>query len=397
VRIKANEKIYKWLREHKRYKTVILYGGAGAGKSYTLAQFLLFDIALQLPNKRLLITRKTNPSLRLTTYQLMRDMLRDYQIPHQLLKSEQTVILDNDTRIVFRGMDDPEKIKSAEFNYIWLEEANEFTIMDYQILRMRLRRATKHKNQMYLTFNPVSSWIYKEFFEKEHWDVAKLQVTHWDNPFLDDDYRQILEGLQEEDETLYKIYALGEFAEPKNLIYTKYRIEMQAPAEFDEVIYGLDFGYNNPSVCLRIGIKDREIWIVDELYKTHLTNSDLIELLKTFIRERNAPIYCDSSEPQRIKEIKQAGFNAWPSQKDVKVGIDFVKRQKLHILQHCENTLKEIRTYKWKEDSEGNVLDEPVKFADHAMDALRYAVFTHLEKRGAGRVRGGKHVVKGWW
>jgi len=239
-----------------------------------------------------------------------------------------------------------------------------------------------------MTFNPVPSWLKTYFFdEHKEEDVAILQTTYKDNPFLDREYIQMLEELQEQDETYYRIYTLGEFAEPEHLIYTKYNVEDRAPDSFDEVIYGLDFGYNNPTACLRIGIKDQEIWILDELYRTHLTNADLIDLLKEFVREKAAPIYCDSAEPQRIEEIQRAGFNAWPSAKDVKLGIDFVKRQKLHILRSCENTLKEIRMYKWKEDAKGNILDEPVKFMDHCADALRYAVYTHLHERGTPNIR----------
>ena len=377
------KKIYKWLRKHKRYKTVILYGGAGAGKSYTLAHFLLFDIAMRLADKRILITRKTNPSLRLTTYRLFLDLLSNYQIPHELIRSEQTIILPNGTQIIFRGMDDPEKVKSAEFNYIWMEEATEFTFQDYQILRMRLRRATSHKNQIFLTFNPVSpqSWIYSEFFEKDHWGVAKLQVTYKDNPFLDDDYKAILEGLREEDETLYKIYTLGEFATPVNLIYTNWTVSDDIPEGFDEIIYGVDFGYNNPTAVLKIGIKDRDVYVLDEIYRTKMTNADLIEALKDFVHDRSALMYCDSAEPNRIEELYRAGFNAHPSDKSVKDGIDFVKRHKIVLSSKCVNTIKELKNYKWKEDKNGNILDEPVKFMNHACDALRYAVYTHLGKQ----------------
>lgn len=152
------------------------------------------------------------------------------------------------------------------------------------------------------------------------------------------------------------------------------------PESFDEIIYGIDFGYNNPTACLKIEIKDQEVWIVDEIYKTHLTNADLIEELKSFVNEKSAYMYCDSAEPNRIEEISRAGFNAMPADKSVKDGIDFVKRQKLHIYKNCVNTIKEIKNYKWKEDKNGNVLDEPVKFLDHSMDAMRYAIYTHLKE-----------------
>jgi len=379
--VKVIKKIYDFL-ERANSKVVIVYGGAGSGKSFTIAQFLIFERLLKYRNKRLLVTRKTNPSLRQSAMRLMKELLRKYEIEFEDIKSEQLIRLPNDSEILFRGIDDPEKIKSQEFNFIWMEEANEFTEDDYKQLRLRLRRATsKLRNQLYMTFNPVPSWI-KTYFFDEHMeeDVEVLQTTYQDNPFLDKEYIDILEKLKEQDAAYYQIYTLGEFATPRHLIYTNYRIEEQAPEEFDEIIYGLDFGYNNPSACLKIGIKDQEIWIIDELYQSHLTNSDLIERLRDFVHDPSAPIYCDSAEPQRIEEIQRAGFNAWPSAKEVKHGIDFVKRQKLHILKSCTNTIKEIRSYKWKENANGDILDEPVKFLDHAMDAMRYAIYTHLKE-----------------
>ena len=84
------------------------------------------------------------------------------------------------------------------------------------------------------------------------------------------------------------------------------------------------------------------------------------------------------AEPARIEEIKRAGFRVYPAQKDVADGLDFVKRQRLFIHKDCANVIKEIQGYKYKEDKDGNVIDEPIKFADHLMDAMRYAIYTHL-------------------
>ena len=75
----------------------------------------------------------------------------------------------------------------------------------------------------------------------------------------------------------------------------------ELPTNFDEIIYGIDFGYNNPTACL-IGIRDNDIYVL-----------------------------CDSAEPQRIEELIRAGYYATPSDKDVKAGIDFLKRHKIYI------------------------------------------------------------------
>ena len=375
--VKVIKKIYSFLKNSEKQKEVVVYGGAGSGKSYTVAQFLIIEKLLKQRNKRLLVTRKYNPSLRVTTWRLIHELLNDLEIPYLENKTEQVLQLPRRNEIFFRGLDDAEKIKSSEFNYIWIEEATEFEFEDYLQLKLRLRRATNSVNQMFLTFNPVAGWTQKQFFEQESDDVAILHTTYLDNPFLDIEYTKMLELLKDQDEAYYQIYTLGQFAILKNKIYSNYQIVSKMPGSFDEIIYGVDFGYNNPSVILEIGLKDDNIYITKELYETRLTNEELIEKLKYFVKNKNAEIYADSAEPARIEEISRAGFNIYPAKKDIKNGIDFIKRKKIYIHETCTNTIKEIQSYKWKEKKDGEILDEPVKFLDHAMDALRYAVYTH--------------------
>lgn len=383
VQVQVIDKIYSWLEKSKA-KISILYGGAGAGKSYTLAQHILLDIIAKQQNKRILVSRKYNPSLKLSAIQLFKELLSQIPIPYEEHKADQVFEFPNNNQIIFRGVDDPEKIKSMEFNYIWLEEATEYTVEDFQQLKLRLRRATTTKNKMYLTFNPIGkhSWIYKTFFIQKPDDVEILHVNYKDNPFIDEEYKKTLEDLINQDERYYKIYALGEFTELDNVVYTNWEVikPHELPKEFDEVMYGLDFGFNNPSACIKVGVRDKIIYVIKEFYKTGLTNTDLIEHLKTFVDDRTAPIYADAAEPARIQEIKRAGFNVRPAKKDVKLGIDFVRRFKIKIVNECVHTIEEIENYAWKKKDD-EVLEEPVKYMDHTMDALRYAVYTHMGAR----------------
>lgn len=387
LKVQANKKIYEFLKS-TNYKIYVIYGGAGSGKSYTVTQFLIARRLLRYKNKRLLVTRKYNPSLKQTAYSLMLEWLQKFKVKYEEKKSEQLINLPNGSEILFRGMDDAEKIKSSEFNYIWMEEATEFTMQDFLQLRLRLRRANAgQRNQMFLTFNPVSSWVTDYFLKQEQEDVGILQTTYKDNiRFLDDDYVKALEDLANQDLSFYQIYALGQVAELKNKVYNNYVVVKDLPSSYDEIIYGVDFGFNNPSVILEIGIKDDDVYIIKELYKTHLTNSELIEEMKTFVHA-NSDVYADAAEPDRIKEIEQAGFNIYPAKKEVKNGIDFLKRKKIYIHENCTNTIEEIKNYKYKEDRQGNVLEEPVKFNDHAMDAMRYAVYTFVNKYGEPTIR----------
>ena len=213
-------------------------------------------------------------------------------------------------------------------------------------------------------------------------DAFVHESTVDDNIFADPEYVKILDSLINEDQNYYNIYRLGLWGVLRGLIYTKFQIilDKQWPESVDETIYGLDFGYNNPSALVEINIKDSEFYLKEMLYESKLTNNDLIKKLERFIPNKRNMLYADSAEPARIDEIKRAGFNVYPSNKSVMDGIDFCKRKTLHIHEDSTNIDKELRAYKWKEDKNGNTLDEPVKFNDHSLDAIRYAIFTHCGK-----------------
>ena len=211
-------------------------------------------------------------------------------------------------------------------------------------------------------------------------DCAFIQSTYLDNPFLAQSIVSEIKRLKDEDDNYWKIYGLGERGQTKSVIYDNWVLLDDFPEnQVDEIIYGVDFGFNKPSSLIKIGVKDeKNIFIEELLYERFLTNSDFIERLKTLILDKNKLIKADSAEPDRIEEIKRAGFYIEPARKgknSVKDGIDTVKRKKLHIIKNSTNLIKEIRSYKWKEDkATGKILDEPVKFNDHAMDAIRYVV-----------------------
>ncbi len=77
------------------------------------------------------------------------------------------------------------------------------------------------------------------------------------------------------------------------------------------------------------------------------------------------------------------GLNAKAAIKDVWEGIQFIKSKELFITKNSTNLLKELRNYKWKVDKDGKTTnkEEPVKFMDDAIDAMRYGIYTHLFKK----------------
>ena len=373
---------------------VVNVGGARSSKSYSILQLLVQKFVSE-PKKTILIARKTLPSLRLTAYKVFVELLKEYGYYRYCVhnKTERTIryrIYPDDesceSTVYFLSIDDPEKIKSTEFNYAFLEEANEFSFNDFFIVNTRMSGHTDdHPNQMFLALNPNDefSWVNQRLHERD--DVEFIHSTYKDNPFLSDEYIKILTDLESTDENLYLIYALGEWAQLPDIIYRNYT-EAQCGNVFSDEWYGIDFGFSVETALVKIGRRDGELYLEELIYETGLTNKDLIDRMGELAIDTEAPMYADSAEPNRIEEIYRAGYNIYSAEKSVLDGIDSMKRFKLHVCRDSVNLLKELRTYKWMRDKNGNVLDRPVKFNDHAVDAARYGIYTHTKDEGHGGV-----------
>ena len=379
----TNRVYIPYYRDRNRY--LVMYGGAGSGKSVFAAQKILYRIIREMPQRphRFLIVRKVAKTLRNSAYSLFKEIELDWDLSglFDYNKTDMTITCENGNQILFAGLDDTEKLKSITgISSVWVEEATELSPQDFMQLDLRLRGKTQFYKQIMLTFNPVSAlhWLKSRFFDFQKPNVSVLKTTFEDNRFIDEEYKTVLKELEEKDPMYFRIYALGDWGVLGNLILTNWVAE-RLPGEkrfYDQVVYGMDFGFNHASAFLSVGIKDGELYIFDEIYERGLTNTDLIQAVKAKASSGER-IVADSAEPDRIEEFRRSGMLVVPAKKgpdSVKAGIDFLRRHRIHVdSSRCPNTIAEIQTWKYKEDKDGNVLEEPVPFKDDAMAALRYA------------------------
>jgi phage terminase large subunit len=352
-------------------------GGSRSSKTFSIAQMLILTM-LKEQHKIITIARKTFPSLRQTVMRDFFELLEGYERYDEEAHDMTNHIYEHGTNIVeFVSLDQPQKKRGSKRNILWMNETNEFGYEDYMQLNIRTTE------KIIMDYNPseMEHFIYDKVLPRP--DARLIKSTYLDNTFLEQSLIDELERLREDDETYWKIYGLGEQAAPTSLIYNNWTIVSALPESTDTIIYGLDFGFQNPTSLIQVAIADGKVYVDECLYETKLTNADVIERIRATLPNRRAAIYADHAEPQRIEEIYRAGFNIHAANKDVAVGIDLVKRYRLHITSRSVNLLREIKQYKWKQDKNGHVLDEPLKFLDHAMDALRYAMFSHFKKYGA--------------
>lgn len=367
--------------QNSKGKIIINKGGAGSSKSHSLCQVFIFRF-VNRKNYKLLICRKTLPALKISAYKLFIDLLKDYGYLSLCVynKSERTIILGSNY-IHFTGIDDPEKIKSTEWNDTWMEEATDFSYDDYLMLSLR-NRAPGHLNQLFLSLNPIdeTGWINEKVIKKV--DCEVLHSTYHDNPFLPDEAKRQIEALKQIDENYYKIYALGEWGGIiKGRIFTYNTYDKEQ--DYEWAAYGMDFGFtNDPSTIIKVCKRGDELYISECLYEPGLTNQDLSAKLNEYCHKTDE-IIADSAEPKSIEELFREGWNIHPARKgqdSIRAGIDLMKRYKLYISKNSVNLQKELNQYRWKADKNGDLLrpPAPIDYMNHAIDAIRYVCLNKL-------------------
>jgi len=387
------------IKNRDRY--LVLYGGRGSGKSEFAARKLFLRCMFE-GGHRFLMMRKVRSRCRESVARVMLTLLDECGVKYTHNETKREIAFRGVTGqwnvVVYDGLDDPDKIKSIKgITGIWLEETTEFTRQDFTIIDLCLREDLGHYHQVMMTFNPDEArarWIKQRFFTgipdsfTGKGDVPSSFLHHStieDNPIdaVRNGYRERLNEI--DDPVLTKIFKLGIWSIARGIIYKHPRIIplSEYPKECDDEFYGLDFGFNNPMALIFIGVKDQVVYLRQIIYETHLTTSDLIDRMKDENVKRKVSIFADPSAPDKIEEVRRAGFRckaATAGKGSVHAGIMFVSAQKLVTCEENEDLNNEFRTYKWKEDKNGDPLDEPVKFDDHGLDGIRYGIYSKMRK-----------------
>jgi len=306
-----------------------------------------------------------------------RKIMEDFGLydPNAHMKTEQLYTFPTGSVIEFFSVDNNLKVRGPGRDVLFVNECNLIDKDTFRQLLLRTRKA------VFIDYNPADEfhWIYDDVLTRN--DCYFIKSTYLDNPFLPIEQIKEIERLREIDENAWRIYGEGERGHSEGIIYTKWELYSQKLS--GHRVYGLDFGFNNPTALVRVTDSDKNLYVEEIIYQSNLTNQDLISLLKKNVGQ-NEEIYGDAAEPARIEEIRRAGFNIRPANKSVKDGIDFIKSHRLYINRDSVNLQKEIRSYKYLTNKgQKNTPEEPVKLNDHAMDAMRYAAMG-LKKQQTG-------------
>jgi len=377
-----------YLYDQHRY--LIMKGGAGAGKSHFACQKILYRTMTE-EGHRFLIIRKVKDTIRKSVFQLFQDYISNWNLSGEFkinLTLQTITFLGNGNQILFCGVDDPEKLKSMEgITGIWVEEATELAMKDFEEIDRRLRGIFHTYMQIILTYNPIlkTNWTHKRFFEhltdEDKEDIIILTTTYHDNIYILNDkaYIRLLESYTGNNR---KVYTLGQYGHLENAVYTNWQMIDDKDFPDDEPVYGLDFGFIAPMALIKVVVdmEERKIYLHEEYYKSRKT----IKLFAEDIEENDIKekrIIADSEAPDKIEElINDYGYSyVEPANKNkgsVIAGIDFISQFEILITKSSTNIKREIEGYERKKDKEGTVLEQPEKGVDHAMDAFRYVLYT---------------------
>lgn len=386
-----NKKYIPIIYNKKRY--ILLMWWAGSGKSTFQAQNEI--IKTFESNARLLCIRKVKETCKDSVFSELCGVIEEWGLSEYFNITKSPMAIKNKVTwadVLFRGIDDPEKIKSIRrVSRIWIEEATELTKEDFNQLDLRLR--WQKSMQIIMTFNPIDKdhWINEELWSKWITDnVELLHTTYLDNRFVWPEYHELMNRMKESDLRMYQIYALGMWwTRVEWLIFKEWR-EWNIPEHAKLLWYGTDFGFSNdPSVILWLYIVYKnegkhDLYIDEMLYKTYQLDSDLIKFAKENWITSTADWIADSANPWGIEAIHRAGFNIRGADKfkgSVNFGITLLKEYNLIITPNSWNIKKELNNYAWKKDKNGKVLDEPIDAFNHAIDALRYIAIHTLSKK----------------
>ena len=443
------------------YEKYLLVGGYGSGKSYHIA----FKIILKLLEEKrtCLVVREVFATLADSCFDLFREILDDmgllctdvYEFKSNrkfrvlLQKTPMQIKFKNGSVIKFKGMDNPEKVKSINgVSIVWMEEASEIKFDAYKELLGRIRTPDVSMHFI-LSCNPVSkeNWIYRQFFarltdsgkervmvdENKFYDKRCLihrgtyymHSTPDNNPWLPWQYLKRLDQLKDYDYPLYMVARWGRFGTAGLRVLPQMQIAEQ-PKRFRQKIeklgpenqyFGFDFGFEesfNAVISMSVDQPNGILYIWDEVYMNHVTDPDFANLpemqalkdkLNSYhMQGYNKMIVADNEDPKAIAYYRQCGFRIRPCRNKFAgsrlSNTRKVKRfRKIIVSPKCKNVIRELRTLTYKKDKNGNASYDEFNIDPHSFSAIWYALdsvtVADVKDREFNSKKGGRKQKRG--
>lgn len=354
-----------------RKKIRAVQGGTSASKTISI---LLYLIDRAQSDKTRTLTSVVSESVP----HLKRGVIRDFKnimLEHGYWKDSQWNATDSiynfetGSQIEFFSADQPDKLRGARRDRLFINEANNVAFDAFEQLEVRT------KEFVFLDWNPTNEfWFYEEVLGKRA-DVDHIILTYKDNEGLDPSIVQSIE-IRKNRAGWWKVYGEGQLGEVEGKIFRDWQIIDHIPHEARLERYGLDFGYTNDPTAIVAIYYYNGGYILDEVAFTKgLSNKQIADILLN--QPRKALVIADSAEPKSIDEIRSFGINIMPCEKgkdSVRQRIQLAQDQPISVTKASVNVIKEYRNYLWQTDKDGRIINEPDHLWSHSMDAFMYGL-----------------------
>lgn len=307
------------------------------------------------------------------------------------IRPMEAIYLPTGQRVLFRGADDPLKIKSINLGrgyikYVWFEEVDQFGGMEeIRNLLQSLLRGENYHRTVFFSYNPprsARSWVNQETkIEKEgrvihHSDYRDVPVEWLGDRFIAD-----AEHLREVNETSYRHEYLGEEVGTGLEVFSNVVVESVDESGFDSFRQGLDWGYAVDPVAfgrMYYDRKKRRLYIFDEISGIGITNRKLNDMAKP--HHRRELTTADSAEPKSIAEMRDDyGWNIRGARKgpgSIEHGIKWLQDLESIVIdpKRCPLAAKEFTNYSLELRRDGEVISKYPDKDNHMIDMSRYAL-----------------------
>ena len=390
----------------QKYPEIWCAGGRGSTKSSAISTFIVLLMELN-PSAHCVCFRKYAANLAESVYaqfeftinQKMRPIAHNWVFKKSPLKIIRERPNGQNQQILFRGLDDPQKVKSLKspFGYWafqWFEELAEFDgIEEIRNVLQSLRRGG-HYFQTFCSYNPPdtsANWVNSEAAQPQIVDDKLYRYVHRSDyrtvpkEWLGENFFKEALLLRNTNERAYRHEYLGEVTGNGGAIFpnvTPMEMSDEMIFQFDNRRFGLDFGFSLDPLAFTGSHYDknhRSIYVFDELYGTNITNLQLAAMLQEKKDEIGFNyIMCDSAEPKSIAELEGFGINVLPVQKSP--DSRHYSYRWLQSLAHiyidprrCPNTYREMSQCEYEKNKSGLFISRYPQINDHSPDSLRYA------------------------
>lgn len=363
-------------------------GGTRSGKTIANLQ-AVFELAAQDTTPTITsVVSETFPHLK-------RGAIRDFPMavgdafnPLCWNKSESIYTFPhNGAQIEFFSADAPGKVHGPARDRLFL---NEVQNIPHEIARQLFIRT---RGLILLDYNPTASFWCNETIEPRE-DCITVHSTYKDNSYLTPEQVAEIEA-NKGDSNWWKVYGLGEFGSLEGVIYDFDLVDAVPSAVGLREVWGMDFGFtHDPTAIVRVvaDTRRREAWVEQKAYRTGMLNRDISAVLQETGIPRHVRIWADAAEPKAIAEIgHDTGLQVVPSNKTapsqhdrLAFQLQWMQGWRLHFTKASVDLIKEGRNYTWAKDRDGRLLNVPIDTWNHALDAMRYAIYSEFAASASG-------------